>query len=195
MNDKNLLNKLQTVISIKLKALEDYDQEDDSPIDFNYLSCLLKRDTLDIKERLPAKATTGEFGSDISVSFILLIIFSPTTTRLMFLTSSKDQTLFSSHAGAVGLTKKREKKNRKLAVTRLIKFLIESLKTAKLVSPYCKPIALHLRNVGSADLPYVVKSVKRYFPIISIKLFSSPPYNGCRKKKIRRKKGYNPFKH
>lgn len=50
-----------------------------------------------------------------------------------------------------------------------------------------QPIALHLKNVDSTQF-WIVKLFKKFFFIKIIKTFYTYPYNGCRKKKIRRKK-------
>lgn len=50
-----------------------------------------------------------------------------------------------------------------------------------------KPTALHLKNVGS-NKSWVVRKLKLKFFIKTIKTFNLFPFNGCRVKKIRRKK-------
>jgi ribosomal protein S11 len=50
-----------------------------------------------------------------------------------------------------------------------------------------KPIALHLKNVGFKRF-WIIKKLKNKFFIKIIKIFNSFPFNGCRKRKIRRKK-------
>lgn len=50
-----------------------------------------------------------------------------------------------------------------------------------------KPIALHLKNVGKAKF-WIIRKLKKKFYIKIVKNFNLYPYNGCRKKKVRRKK-------
>jgi ribosomal protein S11 len=50
-----------------------------------------------------------------------------------------------------------------------------------------QPIALHLKNVNSSKV-WIIKKLKKKLFIKSVKIFNSYPYNGCRKKKLRRKK-------
>ena len=49
------------------------------------------------------------------------------------------------------------------------------------------PIAVHFRNTNS-NLFWFLKKLKKKFFITVVKHFNQYPYNGCRKKKIRRKK-------
>jgi ribosomal protein S11 len=50
-----------------------------------------------------------------------------------------------------------------------------------------KPLALHLKNVGFNKF-WMIKKLKTKFFIKTVKIFNSFPHNGCRKKKVRRKK-------
>ena len=50
-----------------------------------------------------------------------------------------------------------------------------------------KPIALHLKNIKS-EKPWIIKNLKKKFFIAIVRTFNMDPHNGCRKKKIRRKK-------
>ena len=50
-----------------------------------------------------------------------------------------------------------------------------------------KPVALHLKNVGFNRF-WIIKKLKKKFFIKNVKIFNFFPFNGCRKKKVRRKK-------
>ncbi len=50
-----------------------------------------------------------------------------------------------------------------------------------------KPVALHLKNVGHNKF-WIVKKLKKRFFIKCVKSFNLYPHNGCRKRKMRRKK-------
>jgi len=119
---------------------------------------------------------------EANTSGIILITFSQINTRVNFLDSS-GKILFSQSPGSVGL-KSRQKKNRKLTVKKLLSSLNKTI-------PYLvekkNPIALHLKNVGG-ELKYITKLVKECFLIHSLKSYENIPFNGCRRKKIRRKK-------
>lgn len=116
------------------------------------------------------------------VSFILLVSFSQTNTRVTLL-SSNGSLVFSQSSGGAGLEGK-QKTNRKLSLKKLFFSLQDSLKKS---IGYKTPIALHLKNVGG-ELKYITKIAEKLFFIRSIKSYDNVPFNGCRKKKIRRKK-------
>lgn len=90
-------------------------------------------------------------------------------------------------AGSVDLTGK-QKKKRRIAVSKLISLL---LKKANFLNK--KPIALHLNNVNFYK-NLIVRKLRRNLYIKIIKIFNQTPYNGCRKKKLRRKKYTKKFK-
>ena len=50
-----------------------------------------------------------------------------------------------------------------------------------------KPLALHFKNVGSNNF-WIIKILKKKFFIKIIRNFNLYPHNGCRKRKMRRKK-------
>lgn len=119
-------------------------------------------------------------GSDVYV--VLLLKFSQSNTLFSVLTSS-GKTIFSGSSGSLGLRGK-QKTNRQLAVRKIAR-------TLKEVHPFLiefGPLsALHIVNVGPSR-SFVIKTMKQFFLLTSIKSFDLVPYNGCRKKKMRRKK-------
>lgn len=76
----------------------------------------------------------------------------------------------------------RNKKSRYLVFRDVYRVLVSKLKFLK-----GKPIALHLKNVGYNRF-WIVKKLKKKFFIKSLRLYTTYPYNGCRKPKMRRKK-------
>jgi ribosomal protein S11 len=90
-------------------------------------------------------------------------------------------------AGSVGLGGK-QKRQRRVAAAKLISLL---LKKATFLGN--KPIALHLNNVNSYK-NLIVNKLRRNLYIRLIKTFNQTPYNGCRRKKVRRKKYTKKFK-
>lgn len=52
---------------------------------------------------------------------------------------------------------------------------------------HSKPIALHLKNVGSKKF-WIINKLKKKLFIKVIRNFNVYPHNGCRRKKVRRKK-------
>lgn len=119
---------------------------------------------------------------EANVSYLVSVVFSRSNTRLTLSTSS-GKLLFSQSAGAVGF-KSSQKKNRIETLKKMLTKLNEEFDN----SAYERlPACLQLSRVGVSKLP-VVRLVKRFFLIASLKSFNSVPYNGCRKKKPRRKK-------
>lgn len=107
--------------------------------------------------------------------------FSSSNTNLQVSDSSGNSKLFYS-AGLLDVTGK-QKIVRKLVLNRLFSLL--SLLKTKVIKNY--PIALHLKNVGSYKF-LIIKKLKRKFFVQLIKTFELKAYNGCRKKKEKRKR-------
>ena len=118
--------------------------------------------------------------------YIVTLSFLKINTNLHVADTKGNTKLFfnSCSANLVG----KQKKNRTKAVTRLISLMF---KKANFLRE--KPIALHLNNVGSHK-SFIIYKFKQSFFIRIIKNFTLIPHNGCRKKKIRRKKITRNFK-
>ena len=114
------------------------------------------------------------------ITYILTIQFSRTNTFLQVMDFSGKIVFFYS----AGLFKffGRTKKSRYNVFQAFYNDLRLKLKFLE-----GKPLALHLKNVGSSRF-WIIKKLKKKFFLQSIKIFEIFPYNGCRKKKIRRKK-------
>jgi ribosomal protein S11 len=123
---------------------------------------------------------------DFMVVYIINISFLKANTTIHVSDIRGNLKLFFS-AGSVDLTGK-QKKKRRIAVSKLISLL---LKKASFLNR--KPIALHLSNV-SFYKNVIVRKLKRNLYIKIIKIFNQTPHNGCRKKKLRRKKYTKKFK-
>lgn len=117
---------------------------------------------------------------DFFVMYIISISFLKANTTINVSDIKGNIKLFYT-AGSVELAGK-QKRQRSLAISRLISQLVKKAKFLK-----NKPIALHLNNI-TFHKPLIVNKLKRNFFIKLIKSFNQAPYNGCRKKKIRRKK-------
>lgn len=74
------------------------------------------------------------------------------------------------------------KKARSVVFASVCKVLSSKLKFLK-----GSPVALHLKNVGYARR-WILKKLKKYFFVKSVRSFNLYPHNGCRKKKVKRKK-------
>lgn len=131
-------------------------------------------------EKIQTQLTKTEF----YVRSILLISFSKSNTNVTLLTSS-GKILFSQSAGCVGLVGK-QKRNRQLAVRQLLRLLKEKLDILFPNEEFL-PISLQLSRVGSSKQA-LIKLASSFFVISSLKLLNLTPFNGCRKKKLKRKK-------
>jgi len=120
------------------------------------------------------------------VMYIINVSFLKANTTIHVSDIKGNMKLFYS-AGSVGLTGK-QKRKRRIAVFKLI-----SLLTQKATFLDKNPIVLHLNNVNSYK-NIIVNKLKRVFYIRLIKSFNQTPYNGCRKRKLRRKKYTKKFK-
>jgi ribosomal protein S11 len=114
------------------------------------------------------------------VMYVISISFLKANTTIEVSDIKGNLKLFYT-AGTVNLAGK-QKKKRSLAVSRLISLIV---KKATFLTK--KPLAVHLNNVTFYK-PLIVSKLKRNFFIRIIKTFNQAPFNGCRKKKIRRKK-------
>jgi ribosomal protein S11 len=116
------------------------------------------------------------------VSYIIDITFSRTNTLLHVMDFSGNLKFFCS-AGLLKYKGKSKKRARYLIFKNMFRILNSKLKFFK-----SQPLALHLKNVGSAKFWIVKKFLKKKLFVKIIKSYDLYPYNGCRKKKVRRKK-------
>ena len=123
---------------------------------------------------------------DFMVMYIINISFLKANTTI-HVSDIQGNLKFFYSAGSVELTGK-QKRKRRIALSKLISLL---LKKATFLGS--KPIALHLNNVNFYK-NLIVRKLKRNLYIKIIKIFNQTPYNGCRKKKLRRKKYTKKFK-
>ena len=123
---------------------------------------------------------------NLLVAYIINISFLKANTTVHVSDIKGNVKLFYS-AGSVNLMGK-QKRKRRIAISKLISLL---LKKATFLTT--KPIALHLNNVNSYK-SFIVGRLKKTLYIRVIKSFNQAPYNGCRKKKLRRKKYTKRFK-
>ena len=118
--------------------------------------------------------------SDNFVSYIIIITFSPSNT-FFHVTDFSGNVRFFYSAGSFSY-KGRLKRARFQIFKKFYQELILKLKYS-----YGKPVTLHLVNVKSQK-KWIIKKLKRKFFIKSVRFFYSYPHNGCRKKKMKRKK-------
>ena len=122
----------------------------------------------------------------ITVYYILNITLLKTNTTI-HLSDIKGNTKLFFSTGDIGFKEKRKKK-RKIGINKLLSFCMK-----KMLFINKNSIALHLTNVKSYK-NLIIKQLKKNFFITAVKSFNLVPYNGCRKKIIRRKKRKKIFK-
>ena len=113
------------------------------------------------------------------VLYTILFYFSQSNSFLQISRSDGSSKIFCT-AGPFSLKGKR-KILKKLILIKFFKFLL------KLDFLKNKPIALHLKNIKFKK-HFILKKLKSNFFIKTIKTFNSKSYNGCRRKKKKRKR-------
>jgi ribosomal protein S11 len=116
------------------------------------------------------------------VTYILEISFSKKNT-LFHLSDYSGNIKFFYSAGFAGLTGK-GKTWRAPILRKFYKLLLSKLKFVRKV-----PLAVYFKNTGSnRNLSWFIRKLKKKFLITIIQSSDNCPYNGCRNKKVRRKK-------
>ena len=121
---------------------------------------------------------------NISLAMYNLNIKFSRSNTLFSITDCSGNTKFFYSAGLFNF-KGRQKISRALVLKSFYKILILKLKFLR-----NKPLCITFKNVGFNSF-WFLKKLRQKFFIVSVKSFSSYPYNGCRRKKIRRKKRRN----
>lgn len=119
---------------------------------------------------------------DFLVSYVIYFCFSLSNT-VLHVSDATGNLKFSCSSGLIDLQGK-QKVVRRLALTRFFNIL-SSAKSNLLKN---NPVALHLKNVSGSNKFLIIKKLKSKFFIKIIKNFDLTAYNGCRKKKERRKR-------
>ena len=120
------------------------------------------------------------------IVYIITVTFLKANTNIN-VSDIKGNVKLSFTSGSVNLIGK-QKKHRLKSVSRLVSLLA---KKANFFKNY--PVAIHLYNVNSYKF-LILKKLKANFFIRLVKIFNLSPHNGCRKKKVRRKKYVKKFK-
>lgn len=118
--------------------------------------------------------------NDHLVMYIIDISFLRTNTLLHVMDFSGKLKFFCS-GGSIKYTGK-GKRVRSVIFREFYRILVSNLKFLK-----SKPVALHLKNVGNNKF-WIIKKLKKKFFIKVVRSFNLYPHNGCRKRKMRRKK-------
>jgi len=108
------------------------------------------------------------------------------TNIILYLSNIKGNIIFFITSGSLGI--KRKQKKKKIAVLiRLIKFMMLKV---KFISKN-DLIALHLKNFNERLGAFTSTFLSKYYNIELVKINTNQPYNGCRPRKIKRKKRRN----
>ena len=129
------------------------------------------------KSSFPRDGLNGDY----LISYVINIKVTNSNVLLTF-TDTKGKVFYSYTAGNANL--KGKQKNKTLKVSRI---LINHL-LVKLGSKKDKPVALHFINVKPGLQKFITKTLKTKVFIKLIKVSDLHPYNGCRPKKLRRKR-------
>lgn len=124
--------------------------------------------------------SSAELTGNAFVMYVIDISFSKKNT-LLHISDCLGNIKFFYSAGSFQ-QKGKGKIARSIILRKFIKVLVSKFKFLKQV-----PIAIHFKNADS-NMFWFLKKLKKKFFIVVVKHFNLYPYNGCRKKKIRRKK-------
>lgn len=117
------------------------------------------------------------------VMYVIDISFSKKNT-LFHISDYSGNIKFFYSAGSFQ-QKGKAKLARSVVLRKFYRLLISKLKFVRKV-----PIAVHFKNADT-NMFWFLKKLKKRFFVTVVKHFTQHPYNGCRKKKIRRKKFRN----
>lgn len=186
----NLSHTLFTIISNKLRLKTSLLNEEKFCIktlkaQIKFLKKIKENNCTEEKINKPGQSRV-ENNQNLVIMYIINVSFLKANTTIHVSDIKGNMKLFYS-AGSVGLVGK-QKRRRPIAASKLISLLVQK---AGFLDK--KPVALHLNNVNSHK-SFLVNKLKKIFYIRLIKSFNQTPYNGCRKKKLRRKKYKKKFK-
>ena len=115
------------------------------------------------------------------IKYIVGVSLSNTNSSI-YVTDIKGKVQFFLSAGSLGLSGKQ--KTKKPAV--LIKLLRALLNKKQFKKKSC--IALHLKNFTKFYTSIVLSLLKKHLKVAFVRVFNNKPHNGCRPKKLKRKK-------
>jgi len=121
---------------------------------------------------------------DKTISYIISISFSFTNLRI-YIKDIKGNVKLTFSAGLFEIPKK-QKYIKPITIIKLIHLL-----KTETVFVRNSNVAIHLHNFTKFLLFSTINSLKNHYNTRFIKVFNSYPYNGCRPKKIKRKKYKN----
>ena len=125
----------------------------------------------------------NKYSSIVTSTFVVYVIniFFSKKNTLLHVSDCSGNIKFFYSAGSFQ-QKGKQKTYHSFVLRKFYKVLVSKLKFLRNV-----PIAIHLKNVSS-NMFWFPKKLKKKLFVMVIKNFNQYSYNGCRKKKIRRKK-------
>lgn len=118
---------------------------------------------------------------DFLITYIIDITFSRSNSFLTVMDFAGNVQFFHS-SGALGYPGKAKRKSRYVVIKDFYKIL-----SSKLAFLNDQPLALNIKNAGSSQ-HLALKLLHKKFFIRVVNIFSLDPHNGCRQKKVKRKK-------
>lgn len=175
-NNLNInLNELFENISIKKQYIKKLKKQ------FIFLNNIKQQSYQQLLKQLMLQNKPSRLVNNLIIRYIIDITFSRSNTLLQVMDSNGALTFFCS---AGNLSYKGKTKTFRFQVLKSIyRILITKLSYLKR-----KPVALHLKNVNSSEKSRILRKLKKKLIIKHVKLFNLFPFNGCRAKKIVRKK-------
>lgn len=129
--------------------------------------------------------SSPKFKSEILINYILGISIYRTNI-ILYLSDVKGTIIFFITSGFLNI-KKKQKKKKITVLIRLIKFMLLKVKFVHKNDL----IALHLKNFNERLGSFISIFLSKYYNIELIKINTSEPHNGCRPRKLKRKKRRN----
>lgn len=113
--------------------------------------------------------------------YIVGISLSNTNVNI-YISDIKGSIVYSLSAGSASITGK-QKRKKSIVLIKLLQFL-----TLKVKFIGETPVVLHLKNFTNFYTSLVLSAVEKHLVIDAIRIYNNKPYNGCRPKKVKRKK-------
>lgn len=118
------------------------------------------------------------------VSYIIGVTVLPKSV-VFYVSDIKKKLLFSIKSGQLGL-KGNQKKRKPTVFIQLLRYFFKQQLFQNVIN---KPVSVHFKNVDYSSLKTIVAFLtKKNLVIVAIKNFNNTPHNGCRPRKIKRKK-------
>lgn len=119
--------------------------------------------------------------SENLVKYIIGIFLSNTNINV-YITDIKGKVNLFLSAGSLGLNGK-QKTKKPVVLIKMMRLALSKIKFTK--NTY---VALNLKNFTKFNISLILSLLKKYLTIELVRVYNNKPYNGCRPKKLKRKK-------